>query len=105
MRSSNEPYHYPDNGGIDMDLMNLPYGMEVHDSKHFIANVLYNIVRDLPWGVKMHLDTGHTVYNTVTFLPLRHGPHLPQDPPFCTWSNLIPMREGGTVEIKRLPHT
>ena len=68
MRRSNEPYHYPDNGCIDMDLMNLPYGMEVEDAKHFIANVLYNIVRALPGGVNMHLDT---VYNTVTFLPLR----------------------------------
>ena len=56
VRRSNEPYHYPDNGGIDMDLMNLPYGMEVHDAEHFIANVLYNIVRDLPGGVNMHLD-------------------------------------------------
>ena len=65
VRRSNEPYHYPDNGGIDMDLMNLPYEVDVYDSKQLIADVLYSIVRDLPGGKNMHLDT---VYNTVTFL-------------------------------------
>ena len=52
VRRSNKPHHYPDNGGIDMDLMNLPYEMDVYDSKQLIADVLYSIVRDLPGGSK-----------------------------------------------------
>ena len=61
--------------------MNLPYEVDVYDSKQLIADVLYSIVRDLPGpgGVNMHLDT---VYNTVTFLRAAILTPLFSDPTF-----------------------
>ena len=55
VRSSNKPYHYPDNGGSDMDLMNLPF-VNLHPVRSVQHRACHSGGR-----VNMHLDT---VYNT-----------------------------------------